>query len=238
MHPVTGLIIPAYNEETSIGLVLDSLPKNLLNQIIVVDNNSDDSTARVAAQFGAQVVREERRGYGSACLKGISELSPDTEIVVFLDGDFSDHPQELPDLIKPIIEESADMVIGSRMRGIREPGALFGVAYWGNRLAVFLIRVFWGFSYTDLGPFRAIRYQALKKIGMCDQDFGWTVEMQIKAIRHGLKIKEVPVSYRKRVGESKITGTLSGTVKAGTKILYTIAKQYLAEKKSHRTIET
>lgn len=224
MNPKISLIIPAYNEESSIGLVLDSLPKNLLNQIIVVDNASDDSTARVAGKCGAQVVREERRGYGSACLKGISELSPDTEIVVFLDGDFSDHPEELPDLLKPIIEKEADMVIGSRMLGVREPGALLPQAYWGNRLAVFLIRLFWGFGYTDLGPFRAIRYQALKEINMVDVDFGWTVEMQIKAITHGLKIKEVPVSYRKRTGKSKITGTLSGTVKAGFKILYTIAK--------------
>ncbi len=232
MNPKISLIIPAYNEESSIGLVLDALPKNLLHQVIVVDNASDDSTARVAEEFGACVVREDRRGYGSACLKGISELSPETEIVVFLDGDFSDYPQELPGLLQPIIEGGADMVIGSRMRGNREPGALLPQAYWGNQLATFLIRVFWGYQYTDLGPFRAIRYKALKKIGMQDINFGWTVEMQIKAITHGLKIKEVPVSYRKRVGESKITGTLSGTVKAGYKILYTIAKYYLAEKKA------
>ena len=235
MQPKISLIIPAYNEESSIGLVLESLPKKILDQIIVVDNASDDRTAEVAAQYGGKVVREERRGYGSACLRGISELSPETDIVVFLDGDFSDYPEELPNLIQPIIEGDADMVIGSRMRGNREPGALLPQAYWGNRLATFLIRVFWGYQYTDLGPFRAIRYPALKEITMVDVGFGWTVEMQIKAITRDLKIKEVPVSYRKRVGKSKITGTVSGTVKAGFKILYTIAKYYLADKKSHRS---
>jgi glycosyltransferase involved in cell wall biosynthesis len=227
-----GLIIPAFNEESSIGLVLDSLPTDLLNQVIVVDNASDDHTAAVAAQHGAQVVRENKRGYGSACLKGISQLSLETDIVVFLDGDFSDYPEELPKLLKPISEEGADLVIGSRMQGKQRPDALLPQAYWGNRLAVFLIRLFWGYRYTDLGPFRAIRNQALKKIAMQDQDFGWTVEMQVKAITRGLKIREVPVCYRKRIGKSKISGTFSGTVKAGMKILYTIGKYVLSEKKT------
>lgn len=227
-----GLIIPAFNEESSIGLVLESLPTNLLNQIIVVDNASEDRTAAVAVEYGAQVVRENRRGYGSACLKGITELSPETEVVVFLDGDFSDYPEELPKLLKPVNEEGADLVIGSRMQGKRRPDALFPQAYWGNKLAVFLINIFWGYRYTDLGPFRAIRYQALQKIEMQDQNFGWTVEMQIKAITRGLTIREVPVNYRKRIGVSKISGTFSGTVKAGIKILYTIGKYYLSEKKA------
>ena len=228
----TSLIIPAFNEESSIGLVLEKLPKFLLSQIIVVDNASDDNTAIVAAKHGANVVFENQRGYGIACLKGISSLLPETDIVVFLDGDFSDYPEELPNLIQPILKGEVDLVIGSRMRGQREPGALLPQAYWGNRLAVFLIRFFWGYKYTDLGPFRAISYQALKKIDMQDKNFGWTVEMQIKAITNGLKIKEIPVSYRKRIGESKITGTFSGTVKAAIKILYTIGKYYLAEKKT------
>lgn len=232
MFPKTSLIIPVYNEESSIGLVLDSLPSDLLHEIIVVDNGSSDQTAVIAAGKGARVVREDRKGYGSACLKGITRLSPETEIVVFLDGDYSDHPEELPGLLLPIIEEGADMVIGSRMRGKREPGALLPQAYWGNQLAVFLIRTLFGYRYTDLGPFRAIRYQALKKIKMQDRNFGWTVEMQIKAVTRGLKIREIPVSYRKRVGQSKITGTISGTLKAGIKILYTIGKYYRAEKKA------
>ena len=160
----------------------------------------------------------------AACLKGISILKQDTDIVVFLDADYSDYPQDLHTVVKPIINDNADMVIGSRMSGEREKGALLPQAIFGNKLATFLIRVFWGFKYTDLGPFRAIKYRDLLALNMTDKNFGWTVEMQIKALKKRLRIVEVPVRYRKRIGKSKITGTFSGTVRAGVKIIYTIFK--------------
>ncbi len=221
-----SVIIPAYNEESSIGLVLDSLPKDKIHEIIVVDNNSNDNTAVVSKQHGARVVNEPRKGYGSACLKGISELnSPD--VVVFIDGDFSDYPEEIIFLLRPIIDGEADFVIGSRMILDESRKALLPQARYGNRLAVFLIKHLFNFSFTDLGPFRAIRYNSLIEIGMQDTNFGWTVEMQIKAIKNKLRILEIPVKYRERVGVSKITGTISGTFKAGTKIIYTIFKYLL-----------
>ena len=221
-----SIIIPAYNEESSIGLVLDALPQEKLHEIIVVDNGSTDSTARVAQEHGARVVKEPRKGYGSACLKGIDELdAPD--IVVFIDGDFSDFPEEIVLLISPIETGEKDFVLGSRMILPKSQLALLPQARYGNRLAVFLIKLFFKYEFTDLGPFRAIRYSSLMSIGMKDMDFGWTVEMQIKALRNGLRIHEVPVNYRKRVGISKITGTLSGTIRAGTKIIYTIFKYLL-----------
>ena len=214
--------MPAFNEEDSIGLVLGDLPQESLAQIIVVNNGSTDDTVARAQAAGATVVDENRRGYGSACLRGIAELNADTDIVVFLDADYSDHPEELPDVIAPIVAGEIDMVIGTRMNPGCEAGALLPQAALGNRLAVFLIRLFFGHKYTDLGPFRAITKEGLDRLGMVDTNFGWTVEMQIKAIRHGLRITEVPVRYRKRVGQSKITGTVSGTIRAGYKILYTI----------------
>ena len=221
-----SVIIPAYNEESSIGLVLDSLPKDKIHEIIVVDNDSSDNTAVVSKQHGARVVKETRKGYGSACLKGISELnSPD--VVVFIDGDFSDYPEEIVFLLKPIIDGEADFVIGSRMILAESRKALLPQARYGNRLAVFLIKHLFDYSFTDLGPFRAIRYNSLIEIGMQDTNFGWTVEMQIKAIKNKLRILEIPVKYRERVGVSKITGTISGTFKAGTKIIYTIFKYLL-----------
>ena len=221
-----SIIIPAYNEESSIGLVLDALPQEKLHEIIVVDNGSTDATARVAQEHGARVVKEPRKGYGSACLKGIDELdAPD--IVVFIDGDFSDFPEEIVLLISPIETGEKDFVLGSRMILPKSQLALLPQARYGNRLAVFLIKLFFKHEFTDLGPFRAIRYSSLMSIGMKDMDFGWTVEMQIKALRNGLRIHEVPVNYRKRVGISKITGTLSGTIRAGTKIIYTIFKYLL-----------
>ncbi len=221
-----SVIIPAFNEESSIGLVLDALPQEKLQEIIVVDNSSTDDTARVAAEHGARVVEEPRRGYGSACLKGMDALdSPD--IVVFLDGDFSDFPEEIVDLVKPIEKGDADFVLGSRMILPESRMALLPQARYGNRLAVFLIKLFFNYSFTDLGPFRAIRYSSLMAIGMQDIDFGWTVEMQVKAVKNGLRIQEVPVKYRERIGVSKITGTVSGTFKAGTKIIYTIFKYLL-----------
>ena len=221
-----SIIIPAYNEESSIGLVLDALPQEKIHEIIVVDNGSTDATARVAQEHGARVVKEPRKGYGSACLKGIDELdAPD--IVVFIDGDFSDFPEEIVLLIGPIETGEKYFVLGSRMILPKSQLALLPQARYGNRLAVFLIKLFFKHEFTDLGPFRAIRYSSLMSIGMKDMDFGWTVEMQIKAVRNGLRIREVPVNYRKRIGISKITGTVLGTFRAGTKIIYTIFKYLL-----------
>ena len=218
-----SVIIPAFNEESSIGLVLNDLPSDSLHEIIVVDNGSTDNTANVAREAGARVVDEKRKGYGAACLRGIAELNQ-PDIVVFLDGDYSDYPEEIIDLIQPIDSGEKDFVVGSRMILPESRLALFPQARYGNRLAVFLMWIFFKYRYTDLGPFRAIRHESLKKIGMQDQNFGWTVEMQIKAVRNGLRIREIPVRYRDRVGVSKITGTVSGTLKAGTKIIYTIFK--------------
>ena len=223
MKPRISVIIPAFNEESSIGLVLSALPKEILHEIIVVDNGSTDATARVARESGARVVEEKRKGYGSACLKGIEELNQ-PDIVVFLDGDFSDFPEEITRLVEPIASGQMDFVLGSRMILAESRAALLPQARYGNWLAVFLMRLFFGVRYTDLGPFRAIRYESLKKIGMQDTNFGWTVEMQIKAVQQKLRTLEIPVHYRERVGVSKITGTVSGTFKAGTKIIYTIFK--------------
>ncbi len=215
-----AVIIPVLNEEASIGKVIDDIPA-WVDDIIVVDNGSTDNTARVAADHGARVIAEPQRGYGAACLRGIEALNgPD--IVVFLDGDYSDHPEEMPLLVDPVIQGEVDFMVGSRARGVREPGALTPQATFGNWLATKLIRLFWGIRYTDLGPFRAIRYRTLCQLGMADRDYGWTVEMQIKAALHAVPADEVPVSYRKREGVSKVSGTLRGVVGAGYKILSTI----------------
>jgi len=226
MHhdPNISIIIPALNEEESIGLVLNDIPGNIVREIIVVDNGSYDNTVAVAKNLDAKVMLEPLKGYGSACLRGISALKKDTDIVVFLDADYSDYPQDIHTIIKPILTDKAEMVIGSRTLGMREKGALLPQAVIGNKLATFLVRLFWGFRYTDLGPFRAIRYKALLTLNMADKGFGWTVEMQIKALKKGLRIMEVPVRYRRRIGKSKITGTFSGTVRAGAKIIYTILR--------------
>jgi glycosyltransferase involved in cell wall biosynthesis len=218
------VIIPALNEEKSIELVLRDIPREFVSEVIVVDNNSSDNTAVCAKRGGATVLRETKLGYGSACLKGMDyakSLNP--EVIVFLDADYSDHPDELPELLQKI-DEGYDLVIGSRALGNAEPGALLPQARWGNRLAVFLTKLFWGYQYTDLGPFRAIKWDKLLELKMQDRDFGWTVEMQVKAAKLGFNVAEVPVSYRKRIGVSKVTGTFSGTMKAGYKILFTIFK--------------
>jgi len=219
-----SVIIPAYNEERSIANVIQDLPKDQVFEIIVVDNASTDQTASIARDCGCRVISEPKRGYGQACLTGIGALKPTTDLVVFVDGDYSDHADQLPLLIKPIKEQQFDFVIGSRALGKREKGAMTPQAFWGNKLACFLMRIFFKARYTDLGPFRAITFDALKKIGMTDRDYGWTIEMQIKAIEHGLKITEVPVDYRRRIGKSKISGTVKGTFLAGKKILGTIFK--------------
>ena len=225
--PKVDVIIPAYNEEESIGLVLDDIPKDWIREVVVCNNNSSDRTAMVAEEHGATVVEERRPGYGSACLKGmdyIAQKEDHPDIIVFLDGDYSDHPTELPSLLGPIVHEDVDMVIGSRALGDLEEGAMMPQQIFGNWLATNLIKLIYNYRFTDLGPFRAIRYTSLLSLNMQDKDFGWTVEMQIKAAKQKLKCVEVPVSYRKRIGVSKISGTIKGTLKAGHKIIWTIFK--------------
>ena len=220
-----SVIIPVLNEERGLARVLDDLPREGIGEVLVVDNGSTDRTAEIARERGAIVVNEPRRGYGRACLAGIErarERPPD--IVVFLDGDYSDHPEELPALVEPIARAEADLVIGSRVRGERAAGALLPQALVGNWIATRLIRLLYGFRFTDLGPFRAISWRALEALGMKDEDFGWTAEMQVKALRRGFRVVEVPVRYRPRVGTSKITGTIARSVRAGWKILWTIAR--------------
>ena len=211
--------------------MIGDLPDALVGEVVVVNNASTDETEQNARAAGATVLREERRGYGWACLRGIryAEAKPPAErpdVIVFLDGDYSDHPDELPLLLGPIFEGKADFMLASRIRGERrgqvEPGALPVQARIGNRLACFLMRRIWGADYTDLGPFRAIRLDALRALGMNDKTFGWTIEMQIKAAEAGLRVQEVPASYRRRTGVSKITGTIAGTLEASAKILWTI----------------
>jgi glycosyltransferase involved in cell wall biosynthesis len=223
------VVIPALNEEESLPLVLRDLPP--IERVIVVDNGSTDATARVAAEEGAQVVGEPERGYGAACLRGLAAIEEFVDrggspprVVAFADADYSDHVDRLPELVAPIESGAADFVLGSRLLGHREPGAMTPQSLFGNRLACFLMRHLFGGRYTDLGPFRAIDYLSLRRLGMVDRNFGWTVEMQIKALRHGLRIVEIPVPYRRRIGRSKISGTLVGTIRAGWKILYLIGK--------------
>ena len=214
-----SVIIPVLNEEAAIAKVIDDIPKTLVQEIIVVDNGCTDRTAGVAREHGAKVVTEPKRGYGNACLAGIAAIQ-DTDIVVFLDGDYSDAPTEMPALVQPICEGRAELVIGARVPC--EKGALLPQARFGNRLATLLIRLFFGVRYTDLGPFRAIRYTQLLALEMQDKTFGWTVEMQLKAAKMGMDVCEVPVSYKKRIGTSKISGTFTGSIRAGAKILTTL----------------
>ena len=226
-QPSIYVLIPAYNESTSIGKVIRDIPKHLVKEIIVINNGSSDDTSVVAESEGATVISEHRKGYGYACLKGLEYLkfpAADDDIIVFLDGDYSDFPQEMELLIKPIIESKSDLVIGSRVLGKRESGAMLPQQIFGNWLATKLIKLFYGIHFTDLGPFRAIRWKALNQINMQDKTFGWTVEMQVKAVKLNLRCAEMPVSYRKRIGISKVSGTIKGTILAGYKILLTIFK--------------
>ncbi len=221
------VIIPAYNEENSIAKVIADIPEGLVSEIVVVNNNSNDATDVNARNAGATVLHEEKPGYGYACLKGIEyikQLQPAPNVVVFIDADYSDDAKEIPLLVQPITEENVDMVIGSRALGKKERGAMTVQQIFGNWLAVKLLKIIYGITYTDLGPFRAIKYDKLLQINMLDTTYGWTVEMQLKAAKLKMKIKEVPVSYRKRIGFSKISGTLKGTVMAGYKIITTIFK--------------
>ena len=220
------VVIPALNEEQSLPLVLAGLPRPPVRRVVVADNGSADRTAQVAAEGDAVVVAATRRGYGSACLAALAHLRANDppDVVVFIDGDYSDHPEELPQVVAPILAGTADVVIGSRVLGRRERGALLPQARAGNLVACQLIRLLYGHRYTDLGPFRAARWDALERVGMSDPNFGWTAELQVKALRAGLRVVEVPVSYRKRVGVSKITGTIRGTIAAGYKILWTVLR--------------
>ena len=225
--PKIIVIIPAYNEENSVGKVIRDIPSDMVQEVIVVNNNSNDSTELNARRAGATVIYESRPGYGYACLKGIEylgQLPAAPDIVVFLDADYSDHPEEMPQLVMPIIDEGMDLVIGSRALGKRERGSMTPQQVFGNWLATRLLKLFYGVTYTDLGPFRAIRYDKLIQMDMQDTTYGWTVEMQLKAAKLKLKITEVPVRYRQRIGFSKISGTLKGTVMAGYKIITTIFK--------------
>jgi glycosyltransferase involved in cell wall biosynthesis len=216
------VIIPAYNEEESLPHVLSDIP-NFVDEIIVANNGSTDNTSAVAKKSGATVLTENERGYGAACLKAIDYIKDQNyDVVVFLDGDYSDYPEEMNRVVDPIIKNNYDLVIGSRTIGKRVKGSMLPQAIFGNWLASFLIRLFWKYKFTDLGPFRAIRYSSLIKLNMQDRNFGWTVEMQIKAAKQKIKTIEVPMSYRKRIGQSKGTGTIKGTVKASLKILYLI----------------
>lgn len=223
------VIIPAFNEADSISRVIKELPTEI-SEIIVVNNNSTDNTAEIARNAGATVLTEARMGYGYACLKGldyISKQSKRPQIIVFIDGDYSDYPEELTKLVAPIIEDDIDLVIGARAKHLRENGSMTPQQVFGNWLATFLMRMFFNARFTDLGPFRAIRYNKLLELGMEDKTYGWTVEMQLKALRHKLKYTEIPVRYKKRIGVSKVSGTVKGTIFAGIKILSWIFKYSL-----------
>lgn len=227
--PDVAVVIPALDEEAALPRVLADLPQ--VGLVVVADNGSTDRTAEVARQGGAVVVPEPERGYGAACLAGLAEVARrrksgelDPAAIAFVDGDHADHADRLGDVVGPVLRGEADLVIGSRTLGVRERGAMPPQAVWGNRLACSLMRVLFGAKHTDLGPFRAISPAALARLGMTDRDFGWTVEMQIKAARARLRVVEVPVPYRRRVGRSKISGTLAGTFRAGVKILTVIGR--------------
>jgi glycosyltransferase involved in cell wall biosynthesis len=221
------VVIPAYNEEQSIGKVVNDIPKNWVKTIIVCNNNSRDNTKQVALEAGAIVVDQPLPGYGNACLKGLEYIKTQVlmpDIVVFIDGDYSDYPEELPLIVQPILDGHFDMVIGSRALGIREKGSMQPQQVFGNWLSTTLLRWIYGYRFTDLGPFRAITWSALEQLKMEDKNYGWTVEMQVKAAKQKLRCTEVAVNYRNRIGISKVSGTIKGSIMAGYKILLTIFK--------------
>ncbi len=221
------VIIPAYNEEDAIALVVNEIPEGLVSEVIVVNNNSTDLTASVAERAGATVIDQPLRGYGNACLKGLDYVAnahDRTDIIVFLDGDHSDYPEKMKELVEPIVDRAVDLVIGSRALGQLERGSMTFPQIFGNWLATRLIRFFFGYRFTDLGPFRAIKYSKLLELNMQDKTYGWTVEMQVKAAKKKFRTIEVAVPYRRRIGFSKISGTVKGTLLAGYKIIWTIFK--------------
>ena len=226
MNKIIKVIIPAYNEEKSIIKVIQDVP-SIVNEIIIVDNNSSDQTAKNAQEAGAKVLTEIKKGYGNACLKGISYVKSQThktDIIVFLDGDFSDYPEELTKLIAPIINDNIDFVIGARVSKFREKGSMTRPQIFGNWLATTLMSILFNSKFTDLGPFRAIKYHKLLALKMEDKTYGWTVEMQLKAIKNNYIYQEIPVKYRNRIGVSKVSGTIKGAIFAGVNILYWIFK--------------
>ncbi len=221
-----NVIIPAFNEADSISYVIRDIPEKI-DEIIVVNNNSTDNTEINAKQAGATVLTENSKGYGYACLKGMEYVSNKTErpdIIVFLDGDYSDHPEELTKIVAPIIDNNIDFVIGARVKRLREPGAMTVPQILGNWLATTLMKLFFGARFTDLGPFRAIKYHKLLELNMEDKTYGWTIEMQLKALKKNLTYTEIPVNYRNRIGVSKVSGTIKGAIFAGVKILGWIFK--------------
>jgi glycosyltransferase involved in cell wall biosynthesis len=230
---IIGVIMPTRNEAAALPKVLSAILPQVA-EVIVVDTASTDGTPAIAERLGARVVSEPRRGYGRACLAGIAALSPAVDTVLFMDADASDRPEDLPRLLAPLIAEGVDLVIGARSLNV-EPGALTPQQRFGNALACRLIRLIWGIGYTDLGPFRVIRRAALDRLQMRDETWGWTVEMQVRAARLGLRVREIPVGYRRRIGHSKISGTLMGTIKAGWKILWVIAAEALARPRPSTT---
>jgi glycosyltransferase involved in cell wall biosynthesis len=229
LDPLVKVIIPAYNEEDAIEKVIREIPKEIVSEVVVVNNGSTDNTENTARQAGATVLNEPVAGYGRACLKGMEYLAqskPTPDIVVFLDGDYSDYPEEISKLLAPILENKADLVIGSRALGNKERGSMTIQQVFGNWLATRLLKIIYRVKFTDLGPFRAIKYEKLVALNMLDKNYGWTVEMQLKAAKIGLRCVEVPVRYRKRIGVSKVSGTVKGTVMAGYKIITTIFKYW------------
>ena len=225
--PLVDVIIPAFNEEKSVGLVINEIPQGIAREVVVCNNASTDRTAESARMAGATVVNQPLKGYGNACLAGIEYLRGKTlapEVVVFMDADHSDYPGEIQDILDPFGRDDIAMVVGSRTLGERQRGSITIQQRFGNWLATSLIRMIYGYRFTDLGPFRAIRWDTLMQMDMEDKNFGWTVEMQVKAAKMGIGCTEVPVNYRKRIGKSKVSGTIRGTVMAGYKILWTIFK--------------